>query len=563
MEASPDSLSGVTHEVMALHASEAYRRLVCAGSGSEAARAMLQVARPEQLLSRPPTNRAEAAAMLSGLWLWHDWLDEAHRVAPGAGFDQRQFLARDRASSGRGLCQQQVLVRALRGSSGCAHPDGAGWGVAQPAAGRQPAVARDVERVESRGVCRSGGSGPRPASGLAPRCGGGVCSNWNGERSLITACGRRNADGRRGRARIAGVNCRPSGMPPFIARCWRGCWATSDRKGTVTSTAAPGGASFFVFPGSGLFKKPPAWLMAAEVVETTRLYGRTAARIAPEWIERLAEHLVHKSYSEPHWQADSAHVVAYEKVTLYGLVVVPRRTVHYGPIDPKVSRELFIHHALVEGEYKARAPFFDHNRKLIEAIRDLEAKARKRDVLVEVPGRYAFYDARIPQGIYNGPLFEAWRKQAEARHPRLLFMSKRDLMLHGAQAVTAELFPDVLTAGSIRLALEYHLEPGHAMDGVTAIVPVAAINQLPGERFAWLVPGLLEGEDRGADPDVAQGVADAVRSPFPILPARRGRRSPLPRVRCWRRSAARWARWRGWAFRWRRGGRTICRRICG
>jgi len=251
------------------------------------------------------------------------------------------------------------------------------------------------------------------------------------------------------------------------------------------------GVKVSIFPGSALFKEEPQWIVGAELVETTRLYARTVARIQPEWIERIAEHLVKRTYAEPRWNPDTAHVVAYEKVTLYGLTIVPQRTVHYGPIDPRASREIFIQHALVEGEFRTDAPFFRHNQRLIEEIQALEAKSRQRDVLVDPQARYDFYDARIPAGIYNGPLFERWRQQIERHNPKLLFMTRRDLMVHGAAGITQEQFPDFLLVDDIRLPLEYHLEPGHATDGVTVTILLAAINQLPAERFEWLVPGFL------------------------------------------------------------------------
>jgi ATP-dependent helicase HrpA len=250
------------------------------------------------------------------------------------------------------------------------------------------------------------------------------------------------------------------------------------------------GVKFNIFPGSSLFKKQPAWVMAGEIVETTRLYARTVARIQPEWIERIGEHLLKRTYFDPHWKQETAHVVAYEKVTLYGLMLVAQRPVHYGPIDPKISREIFITHALVEGEYAAEGQFFRHNQRLVDEIRTLEAKSRLRDVLVDSRARYDFYDARVPAGIYNGPLFEKWRRQAERHDPRILFMSRRDLMQHGAGSVTQELFPDHLMIDRLRLPLEYHLEPGHPADGVTATIPLPMLNQLPAERFDWLVPGL-------------------------------------------------------------------------
>src|SRR5438477_1474459 len=168
-----------------------------------------------------------------------------------------------------------------------------------------------------------------------------------------------------------------------------------------------------IFPGSGLFKRRPGWIMAAELVETTRLYARTVAPIQPQWVETLAPHLVQRTYSEPHWQPQTAHVSAFERVTLWGLVLTARRSVHYGPIDPQVSRQLFIYHALVLGEYRSNGEFFAHNRQLIHEIRTLEAKQRQRDLLVSDQAIYDFFDRRIPPGIYNGPLLEKWRQHVE------------------------------------------------------------------------------------------------------------------------------------------------------
>src|SRR5687767_4650519 len=200
------------------------------------------------------------------------------------------------------------------------------------------------------------------------------------------------------------------------------------------------GIKFNIHPGSALFRNDPSWLMAAEIVETTRKYARTNARIQVEWIERLAEHLLKRTWSDPHWNPATAHVNAYEKVTLYGLVLVPSRPVHYGPIDPKVSRELFIRSALVQGDWRTDAPFFRHNAKLIDEVQTLEAKSRTRDVLVDEQVRFDFYDARVPAAIHNAPAFDKWRREAERHNPRILFMTRRDLMRHAANDVTAQLF---------------------------------------------------------------------------------------------------------------------------
>lgn len=250
------------------------------------------------------------------------------------------------------------------------------------------------------------------------------------------------------------------------------------------------GVKFNIHPGSALFREPPPWVMAAELVETTRLYARTVAPIDPEWIERLADHLLKRTYSDPHWDEQLCHVVAIERATLYGLPVIPQRPVHYGPINPRESREIMIR-ALVNGEYRPDAPFYRHNQRLIEEIQRLEAKSRQRDILVSEAARFDFYDARIPASVYSGPLFERWRRQMERTNPRILFMTRRDLMQHAGSDVTRDAFPDFITIGTLNIPLEYHFEPGHPADGVTATIPLAALNQIPSERFEWLVPGLL------------------------------------------------------------------------
>jgi ATP-dependent helicase HrpA len=251
------------------------------------------------------------------------------------------------------------------------------------------------------------------------------------------------------------------------------------------------GMKFHLFPGSALFSRKPPWVMAAEIVETTKLYARTVASIRPEWVERLAPHLLKKSYSDPHWQPHTGHVMAFEKVTLYGLTLIPRRSVHYGPIDPETSRQMFIQHALVDGDWYTNGKFFRHNHELIEEIQTIENKSRRRDLLVDVQAQFDFYDQRIPAGVYNGPLFEKWRRQAEAHAPQILFMSRRDLMKYDTD-VAWDQFPDNMTVNGMVLPLEYRLEPGHPNDGITVTIPLATLNQVPTEPFEWLVPGLLK-----------------------------------------------------------------------
>jgi ATP-dependent helicase HrpA len=248
---------------------------------------------------------------------------------------------------------------------------------------------------------------------------------------------------------------------------------------------------FFVSPGSGLRKKSPKWVMAAELTETTRLFARCVATIEPEWIEGLGQHLARRSYREPHWSKDSGSVVAYEQVTVYGLVVVPRRRVQYGPINPAEARELFLRGALVAGQYPGRAEFLAHNRRLIEDVQELEHKSRRHDVLVDDEAIYRFYAQRVPEGIHNMADFEKWRRGAERANPRLLFLERDDVMRHAAEQVTGELFPDAMVVGMQTYDLSYRFEPGHVLDGVTMTIPLHLLNQVDERRCEWLVPGLL------------------------------------------------------------------------
>ncbi|MGH7214617.1 MAG: DUF3418 domain-containing protein [Tepidisphaeraceae bacterium] len=254
-----------------------------------------------------------------------------------------------------------------------------------------------------------------------------------------------------------------------------------------------GNRRFHLFPGSGQFHRKPPWVMAAELVETTRLYARTVASIKPEWVERAAPQLVKRTYTDPRWSRAQADVFAYEKVTFQGLTLVPRRSVQYGPIDARASREVFIHHALVLGDYDTDAPYFRHNRDLVREVELLEAKLRRHDLLADAKARFAFYDARMPRDVYNGRLFERWRQGAELRDKRLLFMRRQDLLMTDVSATgAAEQFPDAITVNGIHVPLKYVFDPGHEADGVTTVVPLAALNQLPAEPFEWLVPGWLK-----------------------------------------------------------------------
>jgi ATP-dependent helicase HrpA len=252
------------------------------------------------------------------------------------------------------------------------------------------------------------------------------------------------------------------------------------------------GIKFWIHPGSALVKKAPRWVAAAELVETTRLFARGVAGIEPEWLERVGAHLIKRSQSEPHWEKKRAEVVALERGTLYGLPVYANRRVSYGPIDPEASRELFIRQALVDGDWETRAPFFLHNRRLVQEIETLEHKSRRPDVLVDDGLIYAFYDSLIPEGVYAGATFDAWRGEAERKNPRLLFLKRADLMRHEAAGITTDLFPHQLQMAGRTFALEYLHDPGGPRDGVTMTVPLIALNQVSAGRSEWLVPGLLK-----------------------------------------------------------------------
>jgi ATP-dependent RNA helicase HrpA len=252
------------------------------------------------------------------------------------------------------------------------------------------------------------------------------------------------------------------------------------------------GARFMIFPGSPLARKPPRWVMAAELVETSRLFARTVARIQPEWIEPLAGHLVKRTYSEPHWSRKRASAVATERVTLHGLPIVAGRNVDYGRIDPEESRELFIRNALVEGDWDTRHRFFNANRELLEDVEELEHRARRRDLVVDSETLVAFYDERIPADVVSGRHFDSWWKKASRTQPDLLDFTEEMLRTAQAAGVDRDAYPDHVEAGGLTLPLSYAFEPGAHTDGVTVDVPVAALHQVDPTPFTWQVPGLRE-----------------------------------------------------------------------
>lgn len=252
------------------------------------------------------------------------------------------------------------------------------------------------------------------------------------------------------------------------------------------------GIKFHLWPGSHLLKKAGKWIVAAELVETSRLYARCLAQIQPEWLERVGGHLLKKSWGEPRWEKRSAQVTASERATLYGLVVYSQRRINFGVINPQEAREIFIRDGLVGGDFDTRAPFFAHNQKLVREIENLEHKSRRLDVLVDDALIAAFYDKLLPADVCNGIGFEKWHREATAGNPKILFLNRDDLMRHEAAGVTTDLFPKSMTVAGLAMALSYHFEPGTPRDGVTLTVPLYALNQVSAARCEWLVPGMLK-----------------------------------------------------------------------
>lgn len=252
------------------------------------------------------------------------------------------------------------------------------------------------------------------------------------------------------------------------------------------------GIKFYVWPGSYLAKKAGKWIMAAELVDTTRLYGRCLAQIQPEWLEKVGGHLLKKSYGEPRWEKRTGQVSGFERATLYGLVVYSQRRIQYGLTHPKEAREIFIRDALVEGDFDTRAPFLAFNQKLIREIENIEHKSRRQDVLVDDHLIAAFYDKHLPADVYNAVLFEQWHKEATKNNPKLLYLNKDELMRHEAAGVTTDFFPKLMQVSGVGLQLSYHFEPGSPRDGVTLWIPLFSLNQVSAERCEWLVPGMLK-----------------------------------------------------------------------
>ncbi|OUM01896.1 ATP-dependent RNA helicase HrpA [Variovorax sp. JS1663] len=274
------------------------------------------------------------------------------------------------------------------------------------------------------------------------------------------------------------------------------------------------GIKFHRHPGAHLKKKPGRWIVCAELVETTRLFGRGIANIEPQWLEQVAGHLLKKQLLDPHWEKKGAQVMALERATLYGLVVYSGRRVDFGRVDPVAAREIFIREALVGGQWESRLPFLAANRKLVREIEGLEHKSRRQDVLVDEELIYAFYDAQLPPDVAGGQAFETWYRQASKEAPRLLYLTRDELMRHQAAGITTQSFPPTLRLGGVDCAAGYLHEPGDPKDGLTVTVPLFVLNQVSEERCEWLVAGMLK---------------DKVQALLKSLPQRpRSRFVPLP-----------------------------------
>lgn len=251
-------------------------------------------------------------------------------------------------------------------------------------------------------------------------------------------------------------------------------------------------AKFAIFPGSALFKKQPRFVMSAELVETSRLWARVNAKVEPEWIEPLAQHLLKRTYSEPHWEKDQAAVMAYERVTLYGVPIVAQRKINFGRIDAETSRDLFIRNALVEGDWRTHHQFFHDNRKLLGEVEELEHRARRRDILVDDETLFDFYDRRIPDHVVSGAHFDSWWKHKRRDEPDALDFERSMLINEKAGAVTKDDYPDTWRQGKLKFKVTYQFEPGADADGVTVHIPLQVLNQVTAEGFDWQIPGLRE-----------------------------------------------------------------------
>ncbi|MBT2299903.1 ATP-dependent RNA helicase HrpA [Variovorax paradoxus] len=289
------------------------------------------------------------------------------------------------------------------------------------------------------------------------------------------------------------INAEPAGYEPLHLSMLSGLlgnigWKLEDDEAYLGAR----GIKFYRHPGAHLKKKPGRWIVVAELVETTRLFGRGIANIEPQWLEQVAGHLLKKQLLDPHWEKKSAQVAALERATLYGLVVYSGRRVDFSKVDPVAAREIFIREALVGGQWESKLPFLAANRKLVREVEGLEHKSRRQDVLVDDELIYAFYDAQLPPDVSSGLAFESWYRQASREQPRLLFLAREELMRHTAAGITTQSFPPTVRLGGVDCAATYLHEPGDAKDGLTVTVPLFVLNQVSEERCEWLVSGMLK-----------------------------------------------------------------------
>jgi ATP-dependent helicase HrpA len=254
------------------------------------------------------------------------------------------------------------------------------------------------------------------------------------------------------------------------------------------------GIKFYRHPGANLSKKPGRWIVAAELVDTSRLFGRGIAAIEPQWIEQVAGHLLKKQLLDPHWEKKSAEVIALERATLYGIVIYSGRRVNYSKVDPVAAREVFIREALVGNEWETKLPFLAQNEKLLKQVEDIEHKSRRQDVLVDDELIFAYYDQQIPAEVCSGYLLEQWYREESKKNSKLLMLTREELMRHEAAGITTQAFPKVVRLGGVDCRATYLHEPGDAKDGLTVEVPLFALNQVNEERCEWLVPGMLQGK---------------------------------------------------------------------
>ena len=312
------------------------------------------------------------------------------------------------------------------------------------------------------------------------------------------------------RARHAATR-RPRPTSRSTARCSRACSATSvSRARRATNTSARAASGSRSFPGSVLRKAKPKWVVAAEITETTRLYARCVAKIEPEWLEPLAGHLVKRHYFDPHWEKERAMVTAFERVTLYGLTIVAKRRVHYGPLNPPEARGIFIRQGLTAGNFETRAPFFAHNQRLVKEVQELEHKARRRDVLVDEETIFRSTTRSCRRTSTTARRSRNGGKRPNAPTRSCLFMTREYLMRQNAAGVTEAQFPEQVTVDGIELKLRYRFEPGHPLDGVTVTVPLALAE--PARRRALRMAGA------GAHPRKGRGVLQGAAENDPQAP---------------------------------------------